>query len=42
MDLTPQEDAASPAGRMLISKTYRGDLKGAGVGQMISKRPKVA
>jgi len=38
VDLTPQEDAESPAGRMLIRKTYLGDMKGSGTGQMISKR----
>lgn len=36
--LTPQEDTAFPAGRMLIEKTYLGDMTGSGVGQMISKR----
>ncbi|MDH3638620.1 MAG: DUF3224 domain-containing protein [Gammaproteobacteria bacterium] len=38
VDLTPQADAGSPAGRMLIDKTYLGDMKGTGIGQMISKR----
>ena len=38
VDLTPQEDVGSPAGRMLIKKTYLGDMNGSGVGQMISKR----
>lgn len=38
VDLTPKEDAAFPAGRMLIRKTYLGDMKGSGIGQMISKR----
>ena len=38
IELTPQEDVGSPAGRMLISKTYSGDMEGAGIGQMISKR----
>jgi len=38
VDLAPQEDAGSPAGRMLIRKTYLGDLTGSGTGQMISKR----
>lgn len=37
-DLTPQEDAGFPAGRMLIDKTYTGDMQGKGIGQMISKR----
>lgn len=36
--LTPKEDAEAPAGRMLIEKTYLGDMTGSGVGQMISKR----
>ncbi len=36
--LTPQADADSPAGRMIIDKTYIGALEGLGVGQMISKR----
>ena len=38
VDLTPQEDTGFPAGRMLIQKTYLGDIKGTGTGQMISKR----
>ena len=38
VELTPQEDVGSPAGRMLIKKTYRGDMDGSGAGQMISKR----
>lgn len=38
VELKPQEDVAFPAGRMLIKKTYFGDLNGSGVGQMISKR----
>jgi hypothetical protein len=38
VDLTPQEDGAYPAGRMLIKKTYQGDMSGSGTGQMISKR----
>jgi len=38
VDLTPQEDVGCPAGRMLIEKTYRGDMNGSGIGQMISKR----
>lgn len=36
--LTPQDDAGYPAGRMLIKKTYLGDISGSGIGQMISKR----
>lgn len=38
VDLEPQNDEGAPAGRMLIKKTYSGDLRGSGVGQMISKR----
>ncbi|MBT8398172.1 MAG: DUF3224 domain-containing protein [Gemmatimonadetes bacterium] len=38
VELTPQEDLASPAGRLLITKTYLGDMSGSGIGQMISKR----
>ena len=38
VDLTPQEDIGFPAGRMLIKKTYQGDMNGSGTGQMISKR----
>ena len=36
--LEPQADAASPIGRMLINKIYAGDIKGQGIGQMLSKR----
>jgi len=38
VDLQPQADAGFPAGRMVIDKTYTGDVTGTGVGQMISKR----
>jgi len=38
VELQPQADADCPAGRMLINKTYAGDLSGSGRGQMISKR----
>ena len=38
VNLTPQEDVGSPAGRLLINKTYLGAMKGSGIGQMISKR----
>lgn len=38
IDLAPQTDSDAPAGRMVINKTYQGDLVGSGVGQMISKR----
>lgn len=37
VNLLPQNDE-NPAGRMLIDKTYSGDLVGTGIGQMISKR----
>lgn len=33
-----QADPGAPAGRMVLSKTYHGDLHGTGIGQMISKR----
>ena len=36
--VTPQEDAVAPAGRMLLEKVYQGDAVGTGTGQMISKR----
>lgn len=38
VDLQPQDDADTPAGRMVIDKTYSGDMTGSGKGQMISKR----
>jgi hypothetical protein len=38
VNLEPQEDQATPAGRMLINKIYSGALVGTGIGQMISKR----
>jgi len=38
VDLQPQADGDSPAGRMVIDKTYSGDMSGSGKGQMISKR----
>ncbi len=38
VNLTPQEDADFHAGRMLIRKTYIGDMNGSGTGQMIGKR----
>lgn len=38
VNLTPQVDADSPAGRMVIDKIYLGDINGSGIGQMISKR----
>lgn len=37
-NLTPQQDDAAPAGRMIINKSFQGELEGTGVGQMISKR----
>ncbi|MCG7537555.1 DUF3224 domain-containing protein [Pseudoalteromonas sp. OOF1S-7] len=36
--LDPAKDEVAPAGRMLINKTYDGDVIGTGVGQMLSKR----
>lgn len=36
--LLPQDDSDHPAGRMLINKTYSGDMIGQGMGQMLSKR----
>jgi hypothetical protein len=38
IDLLPQDDPDHPVGRMLINKSYSGDLVGSGIGQMISKR----
>ena len=38
VDLMPQNDSGFPSGRMLIKKSYLGDMNGSGVGQMISKR----
>ena len=38
IDLAPQDDGGSPAGRMLIDKRYVGGMAGNGIGQMISKR----
>jgi hypothetical protein len=38
INLTPQDDGDHPAGRLLIDKSYSGDLQGTGTGQMISKR----
>ena len=38
VDLTPQDDADTPAGRMLLKKSYRGDMSGSAAGQMLSKR----
>ncbi len=38
VELSPQDDASAPVGRMLLSKTYLGDMTGSGIGQMISKR----
>ncbi len=38
VNMDPQEDAGFPAGRMLITKTYTGDMSGSGIGQMLSKR----
>lgn len=38
VNLEPQEDNEHPSGRLLINKKYSGDIKGVGIGQMISKR----
>lgn len=38
VNLTPQADTDSPAGRMILDKIYLGDINGPGIGQMISKR----
>jgi hypothetical protein len=38
VNLAPQEDKSAPAGRMIMTKTFEGDLAGSSVGQMISKR----
>ena len=38
VSLSPQKDEEAPAGRMIINKSYQGDIEGTGVGQMISKR----
>lgn len=38
VNLTPQDDADSPAGRLVIDKVYLGDVSGSGIGQMISKK----
>ncbi|MDJ0656551.1 MAG: DUF3224 domain-containing protein [Xanthomonadales bacterium] len=38
VDLAPQEDTGFPAGRMLMDKSYSGDLTATAAGQMISKR----
>ena len=38
IDLEPQSDPTAPMGRMLISKTYGGNIEARGTGQMLSKR----
>ena len=38
VDLCPQNDKNTPAGRMVIEKKYTGAMVGLGLGQMISKR----
>jgi hypothetical protein len=38
VDITPQDDGAYTAGRMLIEKHYSGGLQARGIGQMISVR----
>lgn len=37
VNLEPQAEDSHPVGRMLINKTYTGELLGTGIGQMISK-----
>ncbi|MCG9695634.1 DUF3224 domain-containing protein [Shewanella sp. Isolate11] len=38
VNIEPQRDTEAPAGRMILHKTYSGDLVGSGIGQMLSKR----
>ncbi len=38
VSLEPKVEDTAPAGRMVINKTYHGDLQVTGIGQMISKR----
>ena len=38
INLVPQTEDSSAAGRMLIDKNYTGDMIGTGLGQMLSKR----
>jgi hypothetical protein len=38
VELSPQKDEEVPAGRLLINKTYTGEMHGKGKGQMLSKR----
>ena len=38
VSLEPQNEDSHPVGRMLINKSYSGELVGTGTGQMISKR----
>ena len=38
IQMSPQTEDEINVGRMLINKTYRGDLDGSGQGQMLSKR----
>lgn len=40
-DLTPQKDDQPEMGRMLISKTFFGDIEGTSEGQMLSLRTEV-
>ncbi|MEW5248029.1 DUF3224 domain-containing protein [Microbulbifer discodermiae] len=36
--LEPANDKVAPAGRMIINKSYTGNMVGTGTGQMLSKR----
>ncbi|WP_096087693.1 DUF3224 domain-containing protein [Agaribacterium haliotis] len=38
VELKPAQDSDYDAGRMLINKSYSGQLQGSGKGQMLSKR----
>ena len=38
INLEPQKDEDAPVGRLIIKKTYTGNITGSGIGQMISKR----
>jgi hypothetical protein len=39
--ITPQQDADSPVGRMLISKQFHGDLEATSAGQMLAAMSEV-
>ncbi len=38
VSLSPQDDGSHAVGRFLIDKTYQGEMKGRGIGQMLSHR----